>query len=922
MLCPHCNRDIRSDVSTCSYCGRDWLIGNVLDDRYEILEFVGGGGMGRVYKGRDTLLDYNVAIKALMRQGVSGGGFEAELQARFRREAKAAAWSSSHPNVVPIHDVKEARENQPAYIVMAFVEGKSLYELLKRERRISPGRAVSLMLEICAGVGAAHQSKVLHRDLKPKNVMVIAPNQLQQREAVKVLDFGLAKLRRIFEGLTLTQITQLGQQIGSPPYMAPEQWRGEEPDADDYSSDVYSLGVMFYEMLKGEWPIRGSNMEEFCDRHLHRRPPPLGVSGVPPALEQVIMLALEKDRHKRPADAIEFGLKIQAAWLEDIETNRLRKEDEQRRLREEEISRHQAQADKFKLHAENEARRAEEEKQMREDAEKALQINSNVITRMNFELKSFQEQLEVEINQRRGVESALRVVLAGIDGLAEETANLRSRAEAEIERLQGELQNSVASNVVATPVSEEIGLHTFADDDTTITGGRTKASETLEVELEYLRVRLDAALGEIIAWQTKAEAAQLEIDELSSDFETKVSHLKTEYELVKADLTTSQVALEKYEAEKSNLTASKAPVELRPRLIVPKPPWASLLLRKFFALFSSDLAIDLGTANTLVYAKGRGIVVSEPSIVAINKVTNTIVAFGKEALGKSSDNIIVIRPMNDGVIANFEVTEKMLQHFIRKAHNGTALVSPRVVIGIPSEISQAERMMVWGAAYAANASDVHLVETPMAAAIGAGLPITEPHGNMIVDIGRGTTDIAVISLSGIVYSRAVRVAGNEMDEAITQYIRRKYNLLIGERTAEAIKIQLGSAFPLDEPLSKEVRGRNLTDHTIKTVTVTHEEIREALADCVQTLVNAVRVALERTPPELTADIVERGVTLTGGGAELKSFDKRLSIETGLPVHVAEDPLTSVAIGLGKMLSDYDLLKRVNWDYDLTPSVVG
>ena len=335
-----------------------------------------------------------------------------------------------------------------------------------------------------------------------------------------------------------------------------------------------------------------------------------------------------------------------------------------------------------------------------------------------------------------------------------------------------------------------------------------------------------------------------------------------------------------------------------------------------FSLFSSDLAIDLGTANTLVYAKGRGVVVSEPSIVAINKVTNQVEAVGraaKEMLGRTPGSIVAIRPMRDGVIANFEVTEKMLQHFIRQAHNGKTWVSPRVVIGIPSEITQVERRAVEDSAHRARASEVYLVEEAVAAAIGAGLPITEPGGNMVVDIGGGTTDIAVISLSGIVYSRSLRVAGNAMDEAITQYIKRKYNLLIGERTAESIKIELGSAFPLDEPLSREVRGRNLIEGIPKTITVTDEEIREALAESIVSIVEAVRVALEKTPPELAADIIERGMVLTGGGALLKNLDKRLMIETGLPVSVAEDPLLSVVLGTGQMLSDFELLKRVKWD---------
>jgi rod shape-determining protein MreB len=343
-------------------------------------------------------------------------------------------------------------------------------------------------------------------------------------------------------------------------------------------------------------------------------------------------------------------------------------------------------------------------------------------------------------------------------------------------------------------------------------------------------------------------------------------------------------------------------------------------MASFFGMFSSDLAIDLGTANTLVFVKGRGIVVSEPSIVAINKVTNQVEAVGsdaKEMLGRTPGNIVAIRPMKDGVIANFEVAEKMLQHFIRQAHNGKSWVHPRLVIGIPSEITQVERRAVEDSAHRAKASEVYLVEEAVAAAIGAGLPITEAGGNMVVDIGGGTTDIAVISLSGLVYSSSIRVAGNEMDEAITQYIKRKYNLLIGERTAESIKIELGSAFPLDEPLTREVRGRNLIEGIPKTINITDEEIREALSDSVVAIIDGVRVALEKTPPELSADIVERGIVLTGGGALLKNLDKRLSIETGLPVTVAEDPLLSVVLGTGKMLSDFDLLKRVKWQNTMT-----
>ena len=339
-------------------------------------------------------------------------------------------------------------------------------------------------------------------------------------------------------------------------------------------------------------------------------------------------------------------------------------------------------------------------------------------------------------------------------------------------------------------------------------------------------------------------------------------------------------------------------------------------LHWFFSLFSSDLAIDLGTANTLVFAKGRGIVVNEPSIVAINKTTNEVEAVGKEAkemLGRTPGNIVAIRPMKDGVIADFKVTEKMLTYFIRKAHNRKMLVRPRIVISVPSEITPVEKRAVQDSAYRAKASEVHLVEQAMVAAIGAGLPITEPSGNMIVDIGGGTTDIAVISLAGIVYSKAVRVAGNEMDEAIMHFLKRKFNLLIGERTAEQIKIEIGSAAPLDKPLSMEIKGRNLIEGVPRTITVQDQEIREALSDSVDTIVNAIRVALERTPPELSADISDRGIVLTGGGALLKNLDKRIREETGLPVSIADDPLASVVLGTGKMLSDFKLLRKVSLD---------
>jgi rod shape-determining protein MreB len=338
-------------------------------------------------------------------------------------------------------------------------------------------------------------------------------------------------------------------------------------------------------------------------------------------------------------------------------------------------------------------------------------------------------------------------------------------------------------------------------------------------------------------------------------------------------------------------------------------PLASLL-----RYFSKDLAIDLGTANTLVFASGQGIVVREPSVVVINKLTNRIEAVGaeaKEMLGRTPGNIESIRPMKDGVIADFEVTERMLEHFIKKAHGRKMYVHPRIVIGVPSEITQVEKRAVRDSAMRAGASEVFLVEQAMMAAIGAGLPITEPSGNMIVDIGGGTTDVAVISLAGTVYSRSVRIAGNEMDVAIIQYLKRKYNLLIGERTAEMIKIELGSAYPLKEEIRLEIKGRDLVEGVPKTLTISDEEIREALAEPVATIVEAVRMALERTPPELSADIMDKGIVLSGGGALLRNLDQRLRDETGLPVVLAEDPLASVVLGTGKLLSDMDLLRKVS-----------
>ena len=334
----------------------------------------------------------------------------------------------------------------------------------------------------------------------------------------------------------------------------------------------------------------------------------------------------------------------------------------------------------------------------------------------------------------------------------------------------------------------------------------------------------------------------------------------------------------------------------------------------FWGLFSNDLAIDLGTANTLVYVEGQGIVLREPSVVALNTQTNEVVAVGaeaKEMLGRAPGNIEAIRPMKDGVIAHFEVTEKMLSYFIKKVHNNRkTLVRPRVVIAVPSGITQVESRAVRDSALSAGAREVFLIEEPMAAAIGVDLPVWEPTGNLIIDIGGGTTEVAIISMSGIVFSKSVRIAGDEMNEAIVNYIKKKYNLLIGERTAEAVKIEIGSAYPMEQLLTMEVKGRDLVAGIPKTLIISDEEIREALAETFSTIVEAVKIALERTPPELAADIVDKGVVVAGGGSLIKGLDTLLRESTGLPITLANDALSSVALGSGKALCDINLLKKI------------
>ena len=331
-----------------------------------------------------------------------------------------------------------------------------------------------------------------------------------------------------------------------------------------------------------------------------------------------------------------------------------------------------------------------------------------------------------------------------------------------------------------------------------------------------------------------------------------------------------------------------------------------------FGLFSNDMGIDLGTANTLVYVKGQGIVLREPSVVALDKNANEVLAFGVDAkrmLGKTPAHIQAVRPLRNGVIADFEVTQAMIKHFIRKVHNRRSLLHPRIVIGIPSGITEVEKRAVRESAEQAGAREVKLLEEPMAAAIGAGLPIDEPSGNMIVDIGGGTTEVAVISLGGMVVSRSLDIAGDELDEAIVQYFRRKYNLIIGESTGEDVKIKIGSVFPMAEEKSMEVKGRDQVSGLPRTVTVTSAEIRQALAEPVRMIVGVVKETLEETPPELAADLVDRGIVMAGGGSLLRGLSDLLSQETDLPVTVSMDPLTCVVIGCGRYLEELDNIRR-------------
>jgi len=337
------------------------------------------------------------------------------------------------------------------------------------------------------------------------------------------------------------------------------------------------------------------------------------------------------------------------------------------------------------------------------------------------------------------------------------------------------------------------------------------------------------------------------------------------------------------------------------------------MLDNLMNIFGRDMAVDLGTANTLVYVRGRGIVLNEPSVVAIDKTTGAVLAVGLEAkrmIGRTPGNIVAIRPLKDGVIADFDTTERMLRYFIQQVHKRRFLARPRVIVGVPSGITGVEQRAVEEAAEQAGARSAHLIEEPMAAAIGSDLPIHEPSGNMVVDIGGGTTEVAVISLGGIVAAESIRVGGDELDEAIIAYMKREHNLMLGERTSEELKIEIGSAYPLNQEEQAEVRGRDLVTGLPKTLVISSQEIRAAIEEPVASIIEAVKTTLDKTPPELSSDIMDRGIVLTGGGALLRGLDERLRQETGMPVHIAEQPLNCVAIGAGRCLDEYDSLKKV------------
>ena len=352
----------------------------------------------------------------------------------------------------------------------------------------------------------------------------------------------------------------------------------------------------------------------------------------------------------------------------------------------------------------------------------------------------------------------------------------------------------------------------------------------------------------------------------------------------------------------------------RPVLPVAKGCYSVSVFRKFFGRFSQDMGIDLGTANTLVHVRGRGVVLREPSVVAIDRDTNSVRSVGEEAkqmVGRTPGHIVAIRPLKDGVIADFEVTRRMLEHFIRRVHRGRGFAFPRVMVGIPSGITEVEKRAVIEAARSAGARDARTIEEPMAAAIGAGLPVCEPTGSMIVDIGGGTTEVAVISLGGIVTSRSLRIAGDEMDEAIIAYVRRTFNILIGERSAEFLKLQIGSAYPLAEEISCEIKGRDLVNGLPRSIRINSVDLREAIREPVAQIVEIVKSTLEQSPPELAADVMERGIVLAGGGALLRGLDQLIAHETCIPVHIANDPLTCVALGTGETVESWDTWSQNN-----------
>lgn len=1008
---------------------------------FVVLEELGRGQVGRVYRAQDTNLDRNVALKFVSTELIDND----QYLRRFKQEAQTAC-KLKHENIVEIYGLEQ--EGNKTYIVMQYVEGITLRKLL--EKNLEIGEVLRISIQVASALEHAHSKGVVHRDIKPENIMLQANGG-----PVKVLDFGIAKIIREIsqqakeqENSTSGVKTVAGMLLGTVRYMSPEQAAAD--DELDARSDIWSLGVLIYEMITHRAPFEGqTNPQVFAKIHA-KEPLPLSHfrKEVPVELQRIVSTALAKNREERYQRISELRNDLLGLCRELGFGNEVieQPEDLSSDLRDLEIRQEQIvqqsgttigsalptnrsidlaieirgkkavvyrndrgsvvtsepslvainrltnnieavgkRAEDLLLDPESEIQILEPMKDMRVSdsnlAEKILGhlINEALVGESPVSARIMMAvPLEFTQVQRRALVDATYCLKAAGVYLAERPVCAALGLGLPLHELHGHMIvhiSEAATEIIAIWRSQWISLKA-------INVGGSAMEEAIR---EYIRRKYNVLIGEGVAETIQLElGSAYPVDDLQSrevrghELLLQVSRtititneevndalayvvsaivngvgaaLERATPELSADIAERGIVLTGRGALLKNLVKRLA-VEMHLPVFLAEDPvscvvtgaarmlsdfklmaekrsrsqehkliyeiWTTIDsgVRRLANLLSADVAIDMGTDNTLVYAKGRGIVVSEPSIVAVKKTTNRVVAVGRDAkdmLGRTPEDIIAIHPMKSGVVVNSELAGTMLRYFIRKAHNNRRWVSPRVVIPIHSDLSKVERRAFIDSAYRANAADVCLVRGGMMAAIGSGLPVTEPHGNMVVDIGAGITDIVVISLNGIVYWRAVDVAGNEMVEAIIQYIKRKYNLLIGIRTAEAVKIELGSAWPLDEPLSYEVRGRNLKEGIPKTIVISDEEVLEALQDSLLPIINAVRVTLDRTPPELSADIIERGIVLTGGGSLLKNLDKRLSIETGLPVSVSDDPLVSVILGAGKLLSHPDLLNHFRLD---------